>query len=249
MRATPPDSAVLPRWANASPIPTMVAGGGAGLPRTPGVEVSSRRWLALCGIASPVIIVVAVTAVAGRTPDPDAKTDEVMTYYQSHLSSNRIAALLVAIGGALLVLFALRLRELLTTGEPRTAVFATGALAGAILGAAGLLSAAVVHFTLVDVADNGLTSAAEALNALDGDTLIAAVMGLGVMFLAAGIAILLGRALPRWLGWAGVVIGVVAFAGPIGFFAALLGLVWLVITGVTMFRRADDVAVPVATPA
>jgi hypothetical protein len=202
--------------------------------------MSYRRWLALCGIASPLIIALGIIVVAGNTPDSDASTDKVMSYYSSHLTSNRIAALMVGIAAALLVLFVVRLRELLDSGESGTSVFSTAALAGGVMGAAGLTLAAVVHFALVDVADDGLTSAAQALNVLDADTLIAAVLGLGVMFFAAGIAILRGRSLPRWLGWAAVVIGVVSFAGPIGFFGALLGLIWLIVAGVIMFRRADD---------
>jgi hypothetical protein len=214
---------------------------------TGGWEMDARRWLALCGIAVPVIIVVAVTAVAGDTPAPDESTDEVMSYYGAHLGSNRLAALMVALAGALLVLFAARLRVLLD-GD-RTSEFATATLAGGAIAAMGLFFAAVVHFALVDVADDGLTEAAQALNVLDDVTLIAAVFGLAVMFFSAGVAILRGRALPRWLGWTGVGIGVLCFAGPLGFAGALLGLLWLIATGVTMYRRSDeDVSVLVAGP-
>jgi hypothetical protein len=200
--------------------------------------MSYRRWLALCGIASPLILVLGIV-VGGDSPDTDDSADQVMSFYRSHLTSNRIAALMVTIAAVLLVLFVVRLRELLDTGEPGTSVFATAAFAGGVLGAAGLIIAAVVHFTLVDVADEGTTSAAQALNVLDEDTLIAAAVGLALLYFAAGIAILRGRTLPRWLGWAAVVIGVVSLAGPIGFFGALLGMIWLIVVGVLMFRQAE----------
>jgi hypothetical protein len=198
---------------------------------------------------APLLVVLAITAVAGSTPDPDARTDEIMSYYRAHLEANRIAALMVALAGTLLVLFAVRLREHLDTGEPGTAAFATASLAGGVLGAAGLIGAGVVHFALADAADDGLTSAAEALNALDGVTIIGAAVGLALLYFSAGVAVLRQATLPRWLGWSAVVIGVLTFAGPLGFFGALLGLVWLVVTGVVLFRHPDPatvVSAPVA---
>ena len=72
-----------------------------------------RRWLALCGVAAPVLIVLAFTAVGGSTPDDKANAAKVVSYYRDHKTASMIAALMVAIGAVLLVLFAARLRELL----------------------------------------------------------------------------------------------------------------------------------------
>jgi hypothetical protein len=203
--------------------------------------------LALCGIVAPVLVVLAIAAVASNTPSPDARTDEIMTYYSSHTGSNRAAALMVALAGALIVLFAVRLRDHLDTGAPGASTFARASLAGGVLGAAGLFGAAVVHFALVDAVDDGLTSAVEALNSLDGVMVIAAALGLGVMYFSAGVAVLRQGTLPRWLGWSGVVVGVLTFAGPLGFLGALLGAVWMIATAVVLVRQTDDVTV-VAAP-
>jgi hypothetical protein len=45
--------------------------------------------------------------------------------------------------------------------------------------------------------------------------------------------------LPRWLGWAAIVIGVLSLAGPIGFAGFLLCLVWLIVAAILMLVRDD----------
>jgi len=42
------------------------------------------------------------------------------------------------------------------------------------------------------------------------------VIGLGALMLAAGLHAVLSRSLPAWLGWAGIVLGIAAVAGPAG---------------------------------
>jgi len=199
--------------------------------------MSDRRWLALCGVAAPVLIVVAIMS-SGGTPQGDATADKVLSYSRAHLTATRVTGVMVAIGAVLLVLFAARLRELLRDGSE---VFSLAAFGGAVLGSAGLLFAVAVHFSLADAADHNFLEPAHTLNILDNDSLIAAVLGLSVLYFAAGIAIVRRPVLPRWLGWAAIVIGVVSLAGPIGFIATALGLVWLVVVGILMFLRADDV--------
>jgi hypothetical protein len=199
--------------------------------------MSYRRWLALCGVAAPLLIILAIVAVGGNSPQDDASPEKVMTFYRGHLTATRISGLMVAIGAVLLVLFAARLRELLRDGSE---VFSLAAFGGAVLGSAAFMFAVAVHFSVADAADNQFVEQAHTLNVLDNDSLIAAVFGMSVMFLAAGIAIVSRPVLPRWLGWAAIVIGVVSLAGPIGFIAAALGLVWLLVVGIIMFLHADD---------
>ena len=51
------------------------------------------------------------------------------------------------------------------------------------------------------------------------------------------------RALPAWLGWAGVVIGVLLFFIAGLFFPLVLLMLWVLIAGIVMLRRPVPAAV------
>ena len=205
--------------------------------------MDQRRWLALCGVVAALLIPVAFTAVAGKTPDEKASGAEVVSFYRDHLNANRVAALMVTIAAVLLVLFAVRLWEVLRGDQLGAAVFPLAAFGGALITSTGLLLGAVVHFALVQTADQQFTAAAQTLNVLDNNDFFAIVGGLAVLFLAAGIATVRRPVLPRWLGWAAIVIGILCLGGPIGFAGALLGLVWILVVAILMLVRQDLVAV------
>ena len=203
--------------------------------------MSYRRWLALCGVAAALLVPLGVFVVGGSTPDDKASGDEVVSFYRDHLAANRVAALMVVIGAALLVLFGVRLRELLDGDGPGANSFSLAAFGGAVLTSAGLLHAAAGHFALVDASDHQFAASAQTLNVLDTRSFFGIVGGFAVLFLAAGIATVRHPVLPRWLGWAAIVIGVLSVAGPIGGLGFVLGLVWLLVVGIITFLRADDI--------
>ena len=50
------------------------------------------------------------------------------------------------------------------------------------------------------------------------------------------------QALPRWLGWISIVLGLMAIAGPVGGIAFLLFPVWTLVLAAVIVRRGSDVA-------
>src|SRR3984893_2893113 len=205
--------------------------------------MTQRRWLALCGMVAVLLVPVAFVVVAGNTPNDKASADRVVSYYRGHLNANRVAALMVTIAAVLLVLFAARLWEVLRGDRLGAPVFPLAAFGGALIASTGLLLGAVVHFALVQAADQQFAASAQTLNVLDNNDFFAIVGGLAPLFLGAGIATVMRPVLPRWLGWAAIVIGILCLGGPIGFLGALLGLVWILVVGLVMFMRQDLAAV------
>lgn len=201
--------------------------------------MNQGRWLALCGVVAALLIPVAFTAVAGNTPDETASGAEVVSFYRDHLIANRVAALMVTIAAVLLVFFAVRLCEVLRSDDLSAAPFPLAAFGGALITSSGLLLGAVLHFALVQTADQKLAPAAQTLNVLDNNDFFAIVGGLAVLFIAAGIATVRRPVLPRWLGWAAIVIGVLCLGGPIGFAGAVLGLLWILVVAILMLVRED----------
>ena len=62
--------------------------------------------------------------------------------------------------------------------------------------------------------------------------------GFCVFGIASGLAILRGAALPKWLGWLAILIGVLVVA-PAEFVGVLLLVVWIVSVSVLMIQRSD----------
>jgi hypothetical protein len=202
-----------------------------------------RRWLALCGIVAPVLIVLAFTVVSGKTPNDKASAAKVVSFYRDHKDANMVAALMVTIAAVLLGLFAARLREVLRGDRVVSGVLPIAAFGGVLILAAGLLFSATVHFALVQAADHRLAAPAQTLNVLDNNDFFLLVGGLALLMLAAGIATLRRPVLPRWLGWAAIVIGVLCLAGPVGFAGVILSVIWIVVVAILMLVRADLIAI------
>jgi hypothetical protein len=54
---------------------------------------------------------------------------------------------------------------------------------------------------------------------------------------AAGITTVRRTALPRWLGWAAILSGIRALPAGLGFIGSALGLIWILVAGILIFRK------------
>jgi hypothetical protein len=90
---------------------------------------------------------------------------------------------------------------------------------------------------LIDARNQISPDAAQALNVLSNDFWFPFSIGLIVFSLCSGLAILATAALPKWLGWVQILIGIVAFT-PVGFFAFFLTLLWSAIVAILVYRRS-----------
>jgi hypothetical protein len=208
--------------------------------------MDTRRVLPLSGVAFVVLAVLAVVVLGGDTPANDASGAEVLSFYDAHSVRQGVAAFVFAVSVPFLVFFGV---SLATTAWPegadRRPVWQYVLIGGSALAGAVLLMSAWVHFALADGADNKLSpEALQGLNVLDADSWIAFNAGLGVMMLgAAGCVIPRVRAaLPTWLGWTALVLGIALFIPFADFIALILTLLWLIVVSVMLFRRSADPA-------
>ncbi len=199
-----------------------------------------RRWLALCGVVAPIVVVLAFTAVGGDTPDDKASAAKVLSYYRDHKDASMVAALMVAIAAVLFVLYAPRLRDALRGDELGSGMLPLAAFAGLVVLGSGLLFMAVVHFALVQAADHRFAIAAQTLNILDNNDFFVLVGGFAIVLFAAGIATVRRPVLPKWLGWVAIVSAILCLAGPVGFVGAILAALWILVTAIILLVRKDD---------
>jgi hypothetical protein len=205
------------------------------------------RLAPLTGPLFTVVTLVALIGLGGSTPDSDAGTAKVVSFYTEHRGAQTAAALVLAFGALALIFFAGSLRSAFRGPEPGADRRASIVFGGALVAATGVLGMASSHFALADNTHKLSPAAAQALNAVDGGTWVVAIAGLTALLLCAGVAtVSTRRVLPVWMGWLAIVLGVLSVT-PIGWLSATAGILWVGVAGLMLWRAAPAAALPAAT--
>jgi hypothetical protein len=199
------------------------------------------RLAPLTGVLFGIIVVVAIVTGGGETPDANARPARVIAYYGTHRAEVETSAILFALAFLVLLLFAGVLRSYLRR-TPAAEGLGSLTLAGAVLMAAGALIGTGVEYGLAHQLSHLGPEVAQTLNFLDNELFLPVLAGAFVFGISSGLAILRGAALPKWLGWVAVVLGVIALIPPTGFFALLGFVIWTVIASILMYRRTGSPA-------
>jgi hypothetical protein len=207
------------------------------------------RWERLAPLTGPLFTVLFAIAffVSGETPDVDASGEKVISHYDEE-GKYYVALIALLIGAAAFLFFAAALRNALATNVRTADWLPTVAFGGAIVYTVGLAMFGNSTIALLDAADLGEPQVAQALNISDNDNFFPAITGVAVVLLAAAWCILASRPrpIPAWLGWVALVLGIVAFAGPLGFISFLAFPIWVLVVGILLYRRGTG---PHAEPA
>jgi hypothetical protein len=204
------------------------------------------RWATLSGALAVPFWIAAVILISVKAEG--SKGPKILVSYQQHSDGILLAGLLWSIGVLLFIWFlgSLRTHYLATEGDPgRIAALAYG----------GGIAASVIAM-LIPVADevgalnkNDIdASGASVLHHFSDGFFVAAEYTLPVFFFAGAILALRYAALPKWLGWLSVLIGIVLLIGPIGWAAFIFATpIWILIVSVWLFMRTPAGA-PASTP-
>jgi len=195
-----------------------------------------------------VAFFVAVFALVGEGQDATEKSaEEIVDYYQDNEDKEFIASICIGLAATFILFFAGWLRRLLRDVEGPGGILSAVAFAGAIVFSAGAAVAGGIHIALPDLADDIDPVALQAINGIDYSMFLFFPVGLGTMAIAAGISAVRHGALPKWLGWAGIVAGALFFSP--GFFVALVAVpLWIVIVSIIGIRNAGTAAPAPAAP-
>jgi hypothetical protein len=197
------------------------------------VTERSERLAPLAGVLFTILFAVGLLT-SGETPDTKASGQEVISHYEDG-GTILVSVLALVICAVLFMFFAGVLRSRLQATGPDW--LASVAFGGAVVYTVSLGLFAMSQIALLDAADLGQPEVAQALNIIDNDNFFPAVIGLALVLLATGWHALASRSLPTWLGWASVVLGVLAMAGPAGFIAFLLFPVWVLVVAIVFYRQ------------
>jgi len=203
------------------------------------------RWAPASGALAGVLVAIAFFA-GPSSPGDDATGARVIAWYGSHHTADFVSDIIAGVAVLFLVLFAVALAVQVRTGDRW---LAHGALAAAVFGGVGLLTS--IGFDTVLAQDhNHLTIAsAQTLNLLENDFFLPILVGFALFGILTGLAVVVGRILPKWMGWVMFAFGLACLGGPIGFFALLATMLWVLVAGIWMVKQGSPVPARMTLPA
>jgi hypothetical protein len=204
------------------------------------------RWSRLAPLTGVLFAVITLVAVftGGETPDANARPGKVIHYYATHTSEVETSAILIALAFLFLVLFAGALRAYLRQTPAAEGPSALVPI-GAGLMAIGVWSVGAIEYGLAHNLGRLGPQTAQTLSFLSNELFIPILGGAFVFMFCAGLAIVRGAPLPKWLGWVAIVLGILAVIPPVGFFSLILVLVWILVVSILVYQRSGK---PAATP-
>jgi hypothetical protein len=203
------------------------------------------KWAPASGLVAGVLIAIAFFA-GPNSPGDDATGAQVISWYGSHHTSDFAFDLIGGLAVLFLVLFAVALARQVRTGDRW---LAHGALAGAVFGGVGLLTSIGFDTILAQDHSRLTIASAQTLNLLENDFFLPILIGFALFGILAGLAVVVGRILPKWMGWVMFAFGLFCLAGPVGFFGLLAVALWMLVASVWMVRQGPPVPDPVTRPA
>jgi hypothetical protein len=188
----------------------------------------------LTGVAFSVLAIAGML-IASTPPGASAGGARVLAFYRANGTQARTSDILIVVGFAFFLLFAGSLRTYLRGTDG-----AEGLSAVLLAGAAVLTTGAAVFFggdfVLAMMPATITPSAAQALNMLALYMVLPLSAGGLVFGLAAGVAIARWAPLPRWLGWAVILVGITLASPAVIVGIAALAL-WTATVGILVWRR------------
>jgi hypothetical protein len=199
--------------------------------------VNSQRLAPLSGIVFVAALIVGFFVLSNGGPQVTDSAQTITSYYAKHHQKAELVVGVIAVGLVFLAIFVAFLHGHLRAAETYGNLWSTVMLIGGIVGIATFFVAGGVHVAIADGGTHGFgLDAMVALNALDNDVLISFVFALGLMLFGVAGATITTGALPKWLGWAALVVGILCFT-PVWWAGAALALIWIIIVSITLSQR------------
>lgn len=195
------------------------------------------KWAPASGVLAGVLVAIAFFA-SPNSPGDNATGAQVITWYGSHHTSDFVFDLIGGLALLFLVLFAVALARQVRTGDRW---LAHGALAGAVFGGVGFLTSLGFDTVLAQDHNRLTVASAQTLNLLENDFFLPILIGFALFGILTGLAVVVGRILPKWMGWVMFVFGLACLAGPAGFFGVLATVLWVLVAGIWMVKQGPPV--------
>jgi hypothetical protein len=195
------------------------------------------------GVVGVVLFIVSTIVVeSSDTPDDDAPAADISAYYTDALGTLVLGLVTAGVGAIALVWFLEGLRTRIAHhSEPLGRLTFAFGLASVLFLLASALPDVAAAFASDELDRQLEPGAAEALFTLGDGFFFGAEILLVGFFVFAGLAGIMSRALPRWLGWISLALAVVALIPPIGWAVVVFGFpLWILLVSALMWLRSTD---------
>jgi hypothetical protein len=198
----------------------------------------STAWVApATGIVFIALVIIGFILVGDGQDATEKSAEEIAAFYQDNEDEQIIGSFVIGLSSVFFLFFAGSLRRLLRDAEGPGGMLSAVSFAGATVFVAGVSVVATINLALADLADDIDPVALQAINGISWDFYIPFVVGMVPFLLASGLCAVRTGALPKWLGWIAIILGVLSFT-PAGFFTFLAGLVWILVVSILLTMRA-----------
>jgi hypothetical protein len=208
-----------------------------GRPRT-----GLARWAALAGAVYVVLFVVGtIVFFSGAKGGNDSPATVIKWYSDSgHRNQLHYGWLLIGLGIFFFMWFVAALRRAVSMGDAEGVLTGVVSIGGTVYAAATLVAIALED-GIRTMSDDTFQHRVypELIHAADDAGWVihaTGAAGLSAMIIAASSAFMARGTWPKWAGWLGIVVGVLALAS-IVFFPQFLFLLWILVVAILMFLR------------
>ena len=201
------------------------------------------RWTALAGAVYVVLFVVGTIVLFSGSPAGDAAPAKVIQWYSDsgHRDRVNIGWILIGLGIFFLLWFIATLRRAVMAVDAEGILTAVVTIGGSVYAAVALASVAV-NAGIRTMSDDTYQHRVfpELIHAADDVGYVMHATGaaaLGAMIIAVSLAFMWAAVWPKWAGWLGVIVGILAI-GAIFFFTQFLFLLWILVVSIVLFLRS-----------
>jgi hypothetical protein len=209
--------------------------------------MNGKRWLdPLTGLLFVVLAIVG-SLIGGQPKDATHPAQEIVDHYVDNKDAIMFGALILGIACVAFLFFAAHLRSVLQRAEGEGGWLSPLTLVGAGVMAVGLAIDITILFAIAEAADDIEPASVQTLQAFWDNDFMPIAVGQVVFLLSSGIAIARYGALPKWLGWVAIIVGVVGMT-PLGFVAFLAGGLWIAVVSIVLAVRDRQPAIAPMPP-
>ena len=197
----------------------------------------NKEWLApLTGVAFVVVGIISFL-ISGEPKSADDPVKEIVNFYVDKKDSVQISAIAGVVAGLFLIFFGAYLRKVLRAAGGEAETLSLVSFIGLVLVALGFAIDGTILFALAEAAEDIDPVAVQSLQALWDNDFLPIMLGVLAFLWATGISVIRSGALPKWLGWVMILLGIVGVT-PIGFVAAIGSAILVLVLSILLSLRA-----------
>ena len=201
-------------------------------PRSTAVDGPHAGRRTMVTLAVIYLAFFAFLMATGSDRNADADPARLIADYDIGSTLIQVVTYGIVIAGAVLVFYGAALRS--TLAQRTRQWTADVALVGFVLMALTLVTWAISALALYHAVELGDVGVVRTINVIDTTNFPLAMLSMTCAMVGVGVTALREKALPTWLCWASIVLGVMSPLGPLGFAPFVLFALWTVVVAATV---------------